>query len=84
MTIESVHQEFFDELTQTPIVVAFTGVADWFVISDSECPEFSLVIFGETISTDIHCQLADVFFPIVQTLFLIGWLFAGFRIIASA
>ena len=88
-TLDDVHSDFSNNLANTPIALAFSGVANLLNFDSSECPIFSIdltdTIIGVNASTTIHCEIMnDHIKPILSLVMTIIFIFIGFRILASA
>lgn len=87
-TFAQVNQNFFNALSQTGPIVAMSNMANFVDLADPACPVFSMDLsdtpIGRTISTDIHCTLWQVHSGTLSVVMIAVWVFAAFRIFASA
>lgn len=87
-TFEQVNQNFFNALSQTGPIVAMSNMANFVDLADPACPVFSMDLsdtpIGRTISTDIHCTLWQEHSGTLSVVMIAVWVFAAFRIFASA
>lgn len=87
-TVGEAFGNFSAAVDQTPVVMAFAAVADVFPSGAGQCPAFeidlSATLIGQTVSTDIHCDLFDSIGSTIYALMLVVFGFVAFRIVGSA
>lgn len=82
-----VNGRFFESVSEAPVAQALGGVADVVSLSTPQCPALTIdltEVFGQEISTEIHCDLMDNIRGVIELVFSAVWVFVAFRVFASA
>lgn len=87
-SFSDVNGDFLDGLMGTGIMEGMSGMANAIQLQSASCPvmemDLSNTPIGRSLSTDIHCVIwAEVNDPLEIVMYAV-WLFAAFRIFASA
>ena len=87
-TVDEVHAVFFDSVKSSPIMSSFQNVNNLISFDQPSCPPLAFYLgwpIEADFSSSFHCELMiDYINPILFIIFKIIWLYAGFRIVASA
>jgi hypothetical protein len=87
-TVEEVHTAFFDSVKSSPILSSFQNVNNLISFEQPSCPPLAFYLgwpIESDFSSSFHCELMiDYINPILFVIFKIIWIYAGFRIVASA
>ena len=86
-SFDEANQIFKTRLDASPIVQSFSSMPGIMSVDSSACPSFSINFpspINKTVSTEVHCDLMNTISPIISSVMIIVYTFAGFRIFASA
>lgn len=87
-TIEGGFQEVYQRMKDAPISQAMEGMRTIVPDGPGNCPpltiDLSMTLIGKSVSTSMHCELAESIRGIVAPIMLVMYTIIGFRIFASA
>lgn len=87
-TTEEAFEGFYNNIESTDMVNSLDNIQNLVSVPSGSCPEFSInlsdTLIGKTISTDLHCQLADSNFGNITLVMYVVWTFLGYRVVAGA
>ncbi|MDO3651317.1 hypothetical protein, partial [Nocardia mangyaensis] len=85
-TVGESFNNFYTEVKNAPLILSFTNMKN-LISSGGSCSSFaidlSMTPIG-SVSTNIHCDLAEIIRPIIGPVMLIYWTICAFRIFASS
>ena len=85
-TIEQANTDFYNRVSSSQIIQAFSSIDQLIDISSAQCPSLEIDLpdpINQTISTNIHCELFQSIQGLLSPVMLAIWTLAGFRIFAS-
>ena len=87
-TIDEAVTSFKSRIENSELVSSFSGMADLVDTSNAQCPTFSIdlrdTIVGVVASTSVHCELMEIVEGYIGGLMIIIYIWASFRVFASA
>jgi hypothetical protein len=87
-SVTDVNGAYMDSVMASPIMASFQNVENLIVFDDPTCPALAFYLgwpIDRDFSSSFHCQLmVEYINPILFIIFKILWIYAGFRILASA
>jgi hypothetical protein len=86
-TTTEVMTYFYSRVASSPMPTAFNNVSN-LIGTGGSCSAFTVdltgTIIGQSVSTSIHCELAETMRPLITPIMLIFYTIVGFRVFASA
>lgn len=87
-TIDEAVTSYKSRIENSELVSSFSGMSDLVDTSNAQCPTFSIdlrdTIIGVVASTSVHCDLMETVESYIGVLMIIIYIWAGFRVFASA
>jgi hypothetical protein len=87
-SIDEAFINFKGRIENSELISSFSGMSQLIDVSNSQCPQLSIdlrdTIVNKVATTTLHCELMESIKPFLTSLMMVIYIWAGFRVFASA
>lgn len=87
-SIDQAFTNFKGRIEGSELISSFSGMSELVDVSNAQCPDFSInlrdTILNTVATTTLHCELMESIKPFLTSLMMVIYIWAGFRVFASA